>query len=439
MASAPVYQSPPRKVGARRLRHLVSLDLIENLFFGAATIFCLVIAALFLQAGVDDWRHGAYLVVFWAVLAYLALPRVHRVLTALYVPDYFFGRARTSDGLLGDPVNLAMRGDGNRVHATMRRAGWVMADPVTLTSAIRIVVSSVARRSYGSAPVSPLLLFGARQAFAYQREVAGNPSQRHHVRFWPCPAGWLLPGGHRVDWLAAGTYDRSVGLSLFTLQVTHKIDHDIDIERDYIVATIRFGVAGVATRVIKDFSTGYHSRNGGGDTVRTDGDLPVVDVTGVEPVDAPSAEKALSGPHSANVGVLHDVGRRPPSIILASVLIAASLIASLIRLLGAVAGTAGTAVDWESGGGAVAVAAVGAALVMVDLVMAALAWAIYRGSQGARLCVLALLSVSQIGELIQAWTRRPLTFSGFVAVSVDLLIIYALTSLSAREWTRSHA
>ena len=51
------------------------------------------------------------------------------------------------------------------------------------------------------------------------------------------PTGWLLPGGSAVDWLAAGTFDRSVGLSLFTLQITHKIDADTDVERDHIVAT----------------------------------------------------------------------------------------------------------------------------------------------------------------------------------------------------------
>jgi hypothetical protein len=32
--------------------------------------------------------------------------------------------------------------------------------------------------------------------------------------------------------------------------------------------------------VIADFSTGYHARNGGG-SIRTDGDLPVVDVRAV--------------------------------------------------------------------------------------------------------------------------------------------------------------
>jgi hypothetical protein len=35
--------------------------------------------------------------------------------------------------------------------------------------------------------------------------------------------------------------------------------------------------------VIADFATGYHARNGGGDSIRTDGDLPIVDVRAVQP------------------------------------------------------------------------------------------------------------------------------------------------------------
>ena len=123
----------------------------------------------------------------------------------------------------------------------MLAAGWTRADDVTLASSWRIVTGTLTRKSYDEAPVSPLFLFGRQQDFAYQQEVAGNPAKRHHVRFWRIPDGWLLPGGRRVDWLAAGTFDRAVGFSLFTLQVTHKIDADTDIERDHIVATVLGG------------------------------------------------------------------------------------------------------------------------------------------------------------------------------------------------------
>ncbi|MCB0912350.1 MAG: LssY C-terminal domain-containing protein [Propionibacteriaceae bacterium] len=220
-------------------------------------------------------------IVFWVLVAYLVLPRLHRILTRVYVPDYFIGRTRTADGLLGDPVNLALMGSPEQVHAALDRGGWIRADELTGRTGWRIVTTTLSRRSYREAPVSPLFLFGRKQDFAYQQEVDGNPSQRHHVRFWKCPDGWLLPGGFKVDWLAAGTYDRSVGLSLFTLQVTHKIDQDTDIEREHIIETVRAASPGAGLDILRDFSTGYHSRNGGGDLIRTDGDLPVLDVSGL--------------------------------------------------------------------------------------------------------------------------------------------------------------
>ncbi|MCD2168079.1 LssY C-terminal domain-containing protein [Microbacterium sp. JC 701] len=265
---------------------------LDGFFFVFAGLAAIWLAYLSFTASFSlGWAGIAMVIAFWVLLAYLVLPRLHRILTAVYVPDYFMGRTRTSDGLLGDPVNLAFQGEREAIEAVMAAAGWIAADPVSLRSSWRIITSTLRRRSYPRAPVSPLFLFGRMQDLAYQQEVAGSPAQRHHVRLWKCPDGWLLPGGRRVDWLAAGTFDRAVGLSLFTLQVTHRIDADTDIERDHIVGSVR-AVPGVTVDVIRDFSTGYHSRNGGGDSITTDGDLPIVDVSavGVSAVDVAAAE-----------------------------------------------------------------------------------------------------------------------------------------------------
>lgn len=260
-------------------RRISLLAVLDEFFFVFAGVSAVWLAWLLLSESFTlGWWGILMLVLFWGLLAYLVLPRIHLVLTTIYVPDYFIGRTRTSDGLLGDPVNLALLGDKDQVHAAMRGAGWTLADPVTLRSSLRIVTSTLTRRSYHEAPVSPLFLFGRIQDFAYQQEVAGNPAKRHHVRFWRTPEGWLLPGGARVDWLAAGTFDRAVGLSLFTLQVTHKIDADIDIERDFIVDSVLRATPEAELQVLEDFSAGYHSRNGGGDSIRTDGDLPILDL-----------------------------------------------------------------------------------------------------------------------------------------------------------------
>ena len=275
-----------RSQARRRRAYSVGIA-IDWFFFVFAGVAALWLAYLsFTETFHVGWWGIPFFVAFWVLLAYLVLPRLHRILTTIYVPDYFIGRTRTSDGLLGDPVNLAFLGEGEQIETALREAGWTKADPVTLASSWRIVTSTIRRRSYHQAPVSPLFLFGRQQDFAYQQEVDGNPAQRHHVRFWKCPDGWLLPGGRRVDWLAAGTFDTSVGLSLFTLQVTHRIDADTDVERDHIVSSIRDADSRVVVDVISDFATGYHARNGGGDSIRTDGDLPIVDVRALAAVDA---------------------------------------------------------------------------------------------------------------------------------------------------------
>ncbi len=284
MSSSPRPDELPKKVFDTPAARQARIRIYDKVFFGLGTLGAVWLAVVLVLVPPSlSWWGLAALALMWLVLAYLALPRLNRMMTAIYVPDYFIGRTRTSDGLLGDPLNLAVRGTGEQLATVMRRAEWIDADPVTLRSSIRIVRSTLTRRSYSRAPVSPLLLFDRPQDVAFQQEVAGNPAQRHHVRFWRTPQGWPLPGGAYVDWLAGGTYDRRVGLSLFTLQITHKIDADIDVERDHIVDTVTRAEPAVTVDVLRDFTTSYHSRNGGGDSVHTDGDLPVLDVTAVDP------------------------------------------------------------------------------------------------------------------------------------------------------------
>ena len=411
-------------------RHL-GLAWLENVFFFAVMICSFVFAVLLLREATWSWSLLLLLVGFWAVMAYLALPRLHRVLTTIYVPDYFIGCSRTTDGRLGDPLNLAFIGDEQQIHETMTRAGWVKADPVTLGSSVRIVVSSLLRRSYAEAPVSPLVLFRRTQEFAYQQEVDGNPSQRHHVRFWPTPDGWLLPGGRRVDWLASGTFDSGVGLSFFTLQVTHRIARDIDTERDHVLRTVTDADAVVSVEMLHDFTSGYHSRNGGGDAVMTDGDLPVVDLTAVA-----VAPGATAYGVSEDGQVLGTVGRRPPSIVAACVLAVASALVSMAALVWGGDGVLGPN-GRDVLGDVPAELPTNVALWIGVLTYVPILWLAYRtffGGVWARLIMIALVTLSQASQMWQYLQGTRPTFGALLSLSVDLLVVYALTSLSARDW-----
>jgi hypothetical protein len=166
-------QAVPARRSHRPVAMLVRLDAALFAFAGLSTLW---LAYLLVRESVRPGWPVLLLVVFWVLLTYLLLPRLHRILTRIYVPRYFIGRAHTSDGLLGDPINLALRGNEAQVHLVMSRGGWTRADDLSLATGLQIVRSTVRRRSYPGAPVSPLLLFERQQDFAYQQQVDGSPS-----------------------------------------------------------------------------------------------------------------------------------------------------------------------------------------------------------------------------------------------------------------------
>ncbi len=434
----PVYRDGPSKMSEVDARSWNIDDVLDSVFFAIAAVATLWLAWLLIGSG---WHLEPALVVnsllFWAVLAYLALPRLHQVLTWLYVPDYFIGRTRTPDGLLGDPVNLAVKGDEEDIHEAMVSAGWVRADPITLRSSWRIVVSSLLRRSYPAAPVSNLLLFGRKQSFAYQKEVEGNPAQRHHIRFWYCPPGWVLPGGGRVDWLAAATYDRAVGLSALTLQVTHKIDADIDIERDFVVDDVRWANDAAELQIWPDFFTSYHDKNGGGDRVVTDGALHVLDLNEVVP--GSDSGLSLELAHRADLEARR---RRPTQLVIALVLIGLLVVAELMRVTRIdVADLLDAAAIAEASQGAIItfIAIIALLSSLLTLITAALGVAAWRGHPRGRIALMAtfvLGIVTDMGQVSSLGVRQA-TLGLVVTSALQVLALLALSDRQVHEWERA--
>ena len=407
-----------------RLSHRAAASL-DALLFGFAGVSAVWLAYLVARETLRPNWHVLLVVVLWGLVAYLALPRLHLVLTHLYLPNYFIGRARTSDGLLGDPVNLALRGDEAQVRTALARAGWTQADEVSLASSLRIVTSTVQRRSYPEAPVSPLHLFDRQQDFAHQQEVAGNPAKRHHVRFWRCPAGWMLPGGYAVDWVAAGTYDRRVGISLMTFQVTHRIADDIDAERDHLVASLVGANPEAGVDVIRNFSTGYHSRNGGGDAIVTDGDLPVVDLRPVarDPDLRPVPSAARDGrPAPTTFGALVASLRGLVYLAVALLLVAAPQTDTLLPTSDEASPVASLALGFAVAG-------------VLDL---GLGLATFHGRDWARLALLLASTVAIITAFVA--TARggptPTLGAGLPSVALSILTLLALTSRRARDYAQ---
>lgn len=176
----------------------------------------------------------------------------------------------TSDGHPGDPINLALAGSRAELEDVMRRAGWVPADPLGLRSDLKIAEATVLDRPYQAAPVSNLYLWGRKEDLAFEQPVGDTPRQRHHVRFWKSEqqdaAGQPL-------WAGSVTYDKSVGLSHTTGQITHHIDGDLDAERDRLLQQLEATGHLMQKQYLNDFHPQRTGFNGGGDPWHTDGRL----------------------------------------------------------------------------------------------------------------------------------------------------------------------
>jgi hypothetical protein len=190
----------------------------------------------------------------YALAAYVILPRIVRmslkILQRKSVPSFTI----TGDGLPGDPVNLVLVGDFNKLCAAFAAAGWSEAEPLNLTSSWRMVVAFVLNRPYPGAPFSTLYLFGRGQDVGFQKAIDMSPRKRHHVRFWSLSleqtektlgtAQFWLNTDRPADeepalWVGAATKDTGMSFTRFTFQFTHATDADTNAERDLIVSELK--------------------------------------------------------------------------------------------------------------------------------------------------------------------------------------------------------
>ena len=209
---------------------------------------------------------------FWLSLAYLALPALWKRLERQNLVAGLAMQTMTKQGLPGDPINFGLVGAREEVLCAFRSAGWNLADSVTLRSSLKIAGSVAFRRPDPQAPVSPLFYQGRIEDVAFQKAEGFSAARRHHIRLWRVES---VEVGARPLWLASASFDRSVGFSHYTLQVTHHIDADLDAERGFVGAAL--AQAGALRDFVQFAGIGptLRGKNGGGDRYFTDGEVLV--------------------------------------------------------------------------------------------------------------------------------------------------------------------
>ncbi len=140
-------------------------------------------------------------------------------------------RVSDSEGNAGDMTNFLLIGSEAQVQQIFQDAGWVKVDRDTKNAVLHGVLASISKESYLTMPMSVLYLFGRPQDYGFAHaEPLTVVTTRHHLRIWKSPL--TLDG--QPAWVGAATHDIGFERDKRNNGITHKIDPDIDTEREYV-------------------------------------------------------------------------------------------------------------------------------------------------------------------------------------------------------------
>lgn len=221
-----------------------------------------------------QWRGGITLLSL-AALVVLALVLL---LIRFYPYTYDFPTlpriTHTVSGAAGDPLNIVIIGSEQQITQGFRHAGWLIPDPITPQTSARIAADSLAHRSYPTAPVSNLYVFGRAQDLAFEKPT-NDVQNRGHIRLWT--AGTDV-GGQSL-WLGQTSYDHGIELSGTNHLPTHHILPTVDLERNAVGADLAATGLVVSESYAAFAAPIFVAYNGGGDYYASDGDLLVINLT----------------------------------------------------------------------------------------------------------------------------------------------------------------
>jgi hypothetical protein len=159
-------------------------------------------------------------------------------INTLITPDVFAKIPRrvsdsaTAEANPGDMVNFALVGTKEQVEAAYKAAGWVAVDKSVQDAILNGLMKTLNKEAYTEMPMSTLFLFGRPQDMSFARaDPLLVAAERHHLRVWQTDK--TIDG--RPLWVGSATHDIGFEKDQRNGKTTHKIDPDIDKERDYLL------------------------------------------------------------------------------------------------------------------------------------------------------------------------------------------------------------
>ncbi|MDD2907287.1 MAG: LssY C-terminal domain-containing protein [Candidatus Gracilibacteria bacterium] len=169
----------------------------------------------------------------------------------------------TITGRSTEPINfIFVAKNDEQLTNLFNVSGWNIADKLSKQSIENIGISLLDKAKYESAPITPLYWNSEIQNFGFQKLTNENTIKlRHHIRIWK--TSYTI--GDYFIYVGCGVYDDGLKWG-----ITHRIDPNIDNEREYIYNTFLNNNL-IENSEILQLEEAFEGKNFSGDDFFTDG------------------------------------------------------------------------------------------------------------------------------------------------------------------------
>lgn len=181
----------------------------------------------------------------------------------------------SGEGHPGDMVNFALIGTQEQVEAAFKAAGWVAVDKSVEDAILNGLLKTLGHEAYTAMPMSTLYLFGRPQDLSFARaDPLLVAAERHHLRVWQTDQ--TIDG--RPLWVGSATHDVGFETDQRTGGVTHKIDPEVDKERDYLVHSFDAAGAFSSAAYVTPANPLLDAKTATGGSFQSDGRIAVAEL-----------------------------------------------------------------------------------------------------------------------------------------------------------------
>lgn len=181
----------------------------------------------------------------------------------------------SGEGNPGDMVNFGLVGTNEQVQAAFKAAGWVPVDKSVQDAIINGLLKTLSREAYTEMPMSTLYLFGRPQDMSFARaDPLLVAAERHHLRVWQTDK--TVDG--RPLWVGSATHDIGFEKDQRNGGVTHKIDPEIDKERDYLIHSFDAAGAFSSAAYVTPANPLLDAKTATGGSFQSDGRIAVMEL-----------------------------------------------------------------------------------------------------------------------------------------------------------------